>query len=77
VHGLVGSDRGGDKYLLNAVQLVQLALQHGDARRALSYRQRIVRHALHLRHDEAEHSVGKQRGKQRQRITGVLGDVPR
>jgi hypothetical protein len=46
VHGLVGSDRGGDERLLNPMQLIQLALKRGNARRALSHRQRVVRHAL-------------------------------
>ena len=32
----------GDQRLLHAVQLVQLALQRGDARRALGHRQRVI-----------------------------------
>jgi hypothetical protein len=77
VDGLTDRDRGNDEHLLHAVQLVQLAFQRSNARRALSHRQRVVAHALDLAHDEGKHSVGKQRGQQRQRITGVLGDVPR
>jgi hypothetical protein len=45
VHGVASRDRGGNQRLLDPVQLVQFALQRGDARRALSYR-RVVRHAL-------------------------------
>ena len=46
------------------------------ARHALGHGQRVIRHALDLAHDEGKHSVGKQRGQQRQWVTGVLGDVP-
>ena len=35
MHRLAGRDRFGDQRLLQAVQLVELALQHGDARGAL------------------------------------------
>jgi hypothetical protein len=76
VHALAGRDRGTNQRLLRPVQLVQLALQSGDARRSLGHRQRVVGQALDLGHHEAEHSVGEQRSQQRQRITGVLGDVP-
>jgi hypothetical protein len=55
---------------------VQLVQQRGDARRPLGYRQRVIRHAIDLAHDEAEHGVGEQGGDQCQGITGVLGDVP-
>jgi hypothetical protein len=73
VDGLTGSDRGSDKYLLDAVQLVQLALQRSDARCALRQGQRIVRHALDFGHHETEHPVWEQRGEQRQRVACVLG----
>jgi len=53
------------------------ALQRGDARRTLGHRQRVVGPPLNLAHDEGKHSIGKQRGQQGQRITGVLGDVSR
>jgi hypothetical protein len=62
--------------LLDPVQLLQLALQGGDARRALRHGQGVVRHALDLGHDQREHPVGEQRGQQSQRVAGVLGDVP-
>ena len=32
----------GDQSLFHAVQIVQLALQHGDAGRALGHRQRVI-----------------------------------
>jgi hypothetical protein len=54
VDGLTGRDRGGDKYLLDAVQLVQLELQRGDARRALGHRQRVIGHPLDLAHEVRE-----------------------
>jgi hypothetical protein len=63
-------------YLLDAVQLVQLAFERGAARRTLRYGQRVAGHALDLAHDQREHSVRKESGQQREGITGVLGDVP-
>jgi hypothetical protein len=50
------------------VQFVKLAFKRGDARRAPGHRQRVVGHALDLAHNEGKHSVGKQRGQERQRI---------
>jgi len=76
VDGLTGCGRDRDKRLLHAVQLVQLALERGDAGRALRHRQRVIGRPLNLAHDEGKYSVGEQRGQQGQRITGVLGDIP-
>jgi hypothetical protein len=49
---------GGDQRPLRAVQLVEFAFQHHDARRALGHRQRVIGHPLDLAHDEGKHSVG-------------------
>jgi hypothetical protein len=76
VDGGARRDSGCDQRLVHAVQIVQGALHRRDARRALGHWQRVIGHALDLAHDERKHPVGKQRGQQRQRITGVLGDVP-
>jgi len=54
LHGLARRDRGGNQSFLDPVQLIQLALQRGNARRALRQGERIVRHALDLDHDEGE-----------------------
>jgi len=76
VHGVARRDRGSDEHPLHTVQLAQLALERGDAPGALRHGQRIVGHSLDLAHNEGKHSVRKQRGEQRQRITRVLGNIP-
>jgi hypothetical protein len=55
---LTGRDGGDNQHLLDAVQLVQLPLQRGDARRPLRHRERIVRRALYLGHHEVKHRSG-------------------
>jgi len=73
VHGVASRDCRGNEHLLGPAKVFERELECGNTRRALGYRQRVVGHALDFAHDETEHSVGKQRGQQRQRITGVLG----
>jgi hypothetical protein len=60
VDGLASRDCGGNQRLLHAVQIVQRVLQHGDTRRPLRERQRVVRHPLDLAHDEGKHSFRKE-----------------
>jgi hypothetical protein len=76
VLGLAGRDGGCDQHLLDPVQLVQLTVQDGDARWALRHGQGVVRHALDLAHDEAEHPIWEQHGQQGQRVASVFGYVP-
>jgi hypothetical protein len=57
VDGLTGRDRGGDERFFDKTQLLEFALQRGDARRALGHRQRVIGHPLDLAHDEGKHSV--------------------
>ena len=52
--------------------LVDLALQCGDARRALGARHRIVRHPLDLGHGRVRELLRKEHGEHRQRLAAAL-----
>jgi hypothetical protein len=54
VDGGARRECGGDQSLLDAVQLVEFALERGDARRALRHGQRVIGHPLDLAHEVRE-----------------------